>query len=112
MSFIFKRMRRVCSILALVLLLLQPAAAQYNLAALDDYLQRNQKSVGNKFAVLVYKDGKVVYQKAMGEFTAKTQAPIANAGNWLTAALVMIFVDQGKLSLDDPVSKYLPVFEK
>ena len=61
---------------------------------------------------MVYKDGKTVYQKTMGEFNAKTQAPIAAAGNWLTAALVMVFVDQGKVSLDDPVSKYIPSFEK
>lgn len=104
--------RRVCSILTLTLLLLQSASGQYNLNALDDYFQRNQKALGNKFAVLVYKDGKIAYQKMMGEFNAKTQAPVAASGNWLTAALVMIFVDQEKLSLDDPVSKYLPVFDK
>jgi CubicO group peptidase (beta-lactamase class C family) len=105
-------LRRVYSILAILLLFLQSVHSQYNLTALDDYFQRNQKGLGNKFAVLVYKDGKVVYQKIMGEFNAKTQAPIAASGNWLTAALVMTFVDQGKLSLDDPVIKYLPVFEK
>jgi CubicO group peptidase (beta-lactamase class C family) len=103
--------RRLCSILTIILLFLQPVVSQYNLSALDDYFQRNQKALGGKFAVLVYRDGKVVYQKIMGEFNAKTQVPIATAGNWLTAALVMTFVDQGKLSLDDPVSKYLPVFE-
>lgn len=105
-------LRRVCSILTILLLFLQSTFGQYNLSALDDYLQKNQKALGGKFAVLVYSDGKIVYQKLMGEFNAKTQAPIANAGNWLTAALVMTFVDQGKLSLDDPVSKYLPAFEK
>ena len=105
-------MRRLYSIFVLSLLFLQPTAAQYNLSALDDYLQRNQKALGGKFSALIYKDGKVVYQKTIGEFNAKTQVPIATAGNWLTAALVMIFVDQGKLSLDDPVSKYIPSFEK
>ncbi|MBC7826705.1 MAG: beta-lactamase family protein [Chitinophagaceae bacterium] len=104
--------RRVFSILTITLLLLQSALSQYTLTGLDDYLQKNQKALGNKFAVLVYKDGKIAYQKLMGEFNAKTQAPIAGAGNWLTVALVMIFVDQGKISLDDPVSKYLPVFDK
>jgi CubicO group peptidase (beta-lactamase class C family) len=105
-------MRRVCSIISFVLLFLQSVSAQYNLSTLDDYLQKNQKLYGNKFAVLVYKDGKMVYQKVNGEFNVKTQAPVTSASNWLTAALVMTFVDQGKLSLDDPVSKYLPVFDK
>ena len=62
----------------------------------------------------VWKDGKIIFQKQVekeqGDFNAKTQAPIQNCGNWLTAALVMTFVDQGKLSLDDKVSKYIPIF--
>jgi len=105
-------MRRVYSMIVLFLLFLQTSYSQYNLSALDDYFQKNQKALGNKFAVLVYKDGKMIYQKMVGEFNPKTQAPIIAAGNWLTAALVMSFVDQGKLSLEDPVSKYLPVFDK
>lgn len=105
-------MRRVCSIIAVILLFFQSTFSQYNLGALDDYFQRNQKALGGEVAALIYKDGKIIYQKTMGEFNAKTQVPIGMAGNWLTAALVMIFVDQGKLSLDDPVSKYLPEFEK
>lgn len=112
MSFNMQRMRLVCSMVAILLLFLQSLNAQYNLTTLDDYLQKNQKGLGNKFAVLVYKDGKIAYQKVMGEFNVKTQVPVAGASNWLTAALVMTFVDQGKLSLDDPVSKYLPIFDK
>jgi CubicO group peptidase (beta-lactamase class C family) len=48
----------------------------------------------------------------MGSFNSKTQAPIASCSKWLTAALVMQFVDEGKLSLDDKVVKYIPEFEK
>ena len=63
--------------------------------------------------MLVWKDGKIVYQKqANQDFTAKTPAPIAGAGNWMTAALVMTFVDEGKLSLDDKVTQYIPLFGK
>ena len=63
--------------------------------------------------MLVWKDGKVVYQKqANQDFTAKTPAPIAGAGNWMTAALVMTFVDEGKLSLDDKVTHYIPLDRK
>ena len=105
-------MRRVCSILAFFLLFFQSANSQYNPQGLDDYFLKNQKAFGGKFAAVVYKDGKIVYQKLMGEFNAKTQATIGDAAKWLTAALVMIFVDQGKISLDDPVSKYIPSFEK
>jgi len=85
----------------------------YNFEAVDRLLKQNQKVLGNNFVALVWKDGKMVYLKeGSTDFTAKTQAPIAGAGNWLTAALVMTFVDEGKLSLDDKVTKYIPLFGK
>ena len=60
----------------------------------------------------MYKDGKNIYEKSVGEFNTKTQAPIASCSKWLTAALVMVLVDEGKINLDDKVSKYLPIFSK
>ncbi len=97
---------------AFLLLILQPVMAQYDFSGVDQLLARNQKLLGNNVVALVYKDGKVVYKKELGEFNAKTQAPIASCSKWLTAALVMTFVEQGKLDLDDPVSKYIPSFGK
>ena len=84
---------------------------QYNFNEVDKLLTDNQKALGNDLVALIYKDGKLVYQKAMGEFTAKSKAPIASCSKWLTAALVMTFVEEGKISLDDKVSTYLPIFE-
>ncbi|AEV97349.1 hypothetical protein A4D02_33450 [Niastella koreensis] len=101
-----------CSILSLFLLFFQFSFSQSDFSAADALLQKNQKTLGNDVVAIIYKDGKVVHTKELGEFNAKTQAPIASCSKWLTAALVMQFVDEGKLNLDDPVSKYLPVFEK
>lgn len=94
----------------LFMLLLQPAKAQYSFDDLDKKLTMYKKDLGENVVALVYKDGKIIYQKTMGDFDAKTQAPIASCSKWLTAALVMTFVDEGKLSLDDYVSKYIPEF--
>jgi CubicO group peptidase (beta-lactamase class C family) len=97
----------------LFLLFFQVAIAQPNFSELDSKLEASKKELGGNVVALIYKDGKLVYQKAIGtDFTAKTQAPIASCSKWLTAALVMSFVDQGKLSLDDKVSKYIPIFSK
>ncbi len=85
--------------------------SQYNFAAVDKVLTDNQKALGNNLMTLIYKDGKLIYQKATGEFNIKTKAPIAGCSKWLTAALVMTFVEEGKISLDDKVSTYLPIFE-
>ena len=99
------------SLLAGFLLLLQPVFSQYNFSEIDNLLTKNVKLLGNGVAALIYKDGKVIYTKELGEdFKIKTQAPVSAASNWLTAALIMTFVDQGKLSLDDPVTKYIPIF--
>lgn len=102
-----------CSLVTGFLLLLQHGIAQYDFSAADQLLQKNQKLLGNEVAALVWKDGKIIYQKALGQdFTIKTPAPVASCSKWLTAALVMTFVDEGKLSLDDPVGKYLPIFDR
>ena len=83
---------------------------QNNFTEVDDYILKNQKLLGKNFAAIIYKDGKIIYQKESGEFTIKSKAPIASSSKWLTAALLMTFVDEGKISLDDKVSKYLPIF--
>jgi CubicO group peptidase (beta-lactamase class C family) len=101
-----------CSLLSVFLLFFQFSFSQTDTSQLDALLQKNQKLLGNDVVALIYKDGKVIYAKELGEFNAKTQAPIAFCSKWLTAALVMQFVDEGKLKLDDPVSKYLPIFDK
>ena len=100
-----------CSLLLMFLLFWLPGISQYSFTDADALLKQNQKALENNFAMVVWKDGKVIYQKQTTDFTAKTQAPIANAGNWLTAALVMSFVDEGKISLDDKISKYIPIYE-
>jgi len=101
-----------CSLLTVFLLIFQSSFSQTDFSQLDALLQKNQKLLGNDVVALVYKDGKIIHSKELGEFNAKTAAPIASCSKWLTAALVMMFVDEGKLKLDDPVSKYLPIFDK
>lgn len=98
------------SLIALFLLFLQSARAQTNWTELDEALQSRQQLLGNNFVALVWKGDSLVYKKELGGFNSKTPAPIASCSKWLTAALIMQFVDEGKLSLDDKVVKYIPEF--
>ena len=98
-------------ILAALLLFCLTCSSQYNFSEIEQFLKQNKKVAGSNFAVMIWQDGKVIYQKQSAEFTLKAQTSIGNAGNWLTAALVMSFVDEGKISLDDKVSKYIPIFK-
>lgn len=93
-------------------LLLQLTYAQYNFSGLNEQLMKYKKELGNDFTTIIYKDGKIIYSKKVGEFDEKTQAPIANASQWLTAALVMQFVDEGKISLDTKIVDYIPIYAK
>jgi CubicO group peptidase (beta-lactamase class C family) len=98
--------------IAAFLLFFQPVFSQYNWKELEDELNAKQKVLGKDLVAIVYKGDSLVFKKEMGQFNSKTQAPIASCSKWLTAALVMQFVDEGKLSLDDYVVKYIPEFGK
>src|SRR5690348_15848501 len=77
---------------------------------LDAIIQQNHKPLVNNVVAMVWTDT-LVYKRELGDFDSKTPAPIADASKWLTAALVMIFADEKKISLDDKVSKSIPDFE-
>jgi CubicO group peptidase (beta-lactamase class C family) len=100
------------SLAAVFMLFLQPVVAQYNWTETENYLRDEQKLLGTDAVAMIWKGDSLIYKKEMGKFDSKTQAPIASCSKWLTAALVMQFVDEGKLSLDDKVIKYIPEFDK
>ena len=68
---------------------------------------------------LVARDGKLGYLRAKGfqdveagkEMANDTLFRIASMSKPMTSVAVMILVDDGKLSVTDPVSKYLPEFK-
>jgi len=100
------------SLLGLILLIFQSSYSQYNFTELDSKLSEKRKLLGENLVVLVAGKDSLIYKKQLGDFNEKTAAPIASCSKWLTAALVMQAVDEGKISLDDRIASYLPVFEK
>jgi CubicO group peptidase (beta-lactamase class C family) len=60
--------------------------------------------------LLVVANGTEYRNTMYGSYTSDTVIPIASASKWLTAATMMTLVDEGKVSLEDPVSKFLPDF--
>ncbi|RZK65820.1 MAG: hypothetical protein EOO92_25915, partial [Pedobacter sp.] len=99
--------------LGLFLLFLQPVTGQYNFTGVDDMLQKNEKALGKHVVALVWKDGKIVYKKEIGEdFNAKTQVAVGASGQWLAAAVSMIYVDEGKITLDTKAGKLVPLLAK
>ena len=100
------------SAVAVLLLFFQPLLGQKNFSVLAEALPTKASLLGSDFAVVVGGADSIFYQKEMGSMKVKTVAPIAGASEWLTAALILQLVDEGKLSLNDKVARYLPVFQK
>jgi len=89
------------------------------LSPIDDFL--NDEIASGKIPgaiVLIQHHGQPVYFKCFGKrdvekgtpMTADTIFPIHSVTKTITSAAAMMLVDQGKIALDDPVSKYIPSF--
>ena len=62
-------------------------------------------------AIRIVRKDQIIYEKCFNGYTPETTVYIASAGKWLAAATVAAVCDEGKLSWDDPVSKWLPEFK-
>lgn len=98
-----------------------PAASDHGLPAASDesydfspLTQRIEGWVDSGYypgaAMILAKDDRVLYKKYFGNYTPSTVVYIASAGKWLAAATIAAVVDEGKLSWDDKVKKWLPAF--
>ena len=99
----------------LFVLLVLPATAFAD--RIDDYLKEQmRKNHIPGLAVAVVRDGKIEKIKGYGVANLEWQSPvapdtafqIASSTKPLTGTALMLLVEEGKLALDDPVSKYLP----
>ncbi|TDE17278.1 serine hydrolase domain-containing protein [Dyadobacter psychrotolerans] len=81
----------------------------YDFTTVDQFIDKNLANYNNQVVVLVSQNGKLIYHKSAGLDTTATR-PTASASKWLSAAVVMSLVDDKKISLDDTVGKFLPIF--
>jgi CubicO group peptidase (beta-lactamase class C family) len=120
----------------LILCFSLPGHAQSSFTRLDDWMDANTKAMGGRAILVIYKDGKIIYDKSVSEmnnrqksmikyvakkqgkeadleqYTLNSKQMIASCSKWLSAALVMTFVDEGKLRLSDTVGLYLPLLSR
>lgn len=105
--------------LALVALFCSPAAAQPLTAAetgrIDQLVLTTLAKSGVPSAeIAVVRDGRLVLSKAYGKANERLAATpalpyqIASNSKQFTAMALLLLRDEGKLSLDDPISKYVP----
>jgi len=99
----------------LIVGLLSSAALAQSTDKVDDYAQgvmKERKIPG--IALLVVQDNKVVLSKGYGFSNVELQVPVkpetvfqsGSMGKQFTAAAVMMLVEEGKIGLEDPLTKY------
>jgi CubicO group peptidase (beta-lactamase class C family) len=104
---------------ALLALFALPAAAQpltqAQVAQVDELVTKTLADTGVPSAeIAIVRDGRIVLTKAYGKanegLPARADLPyqIASNSKQFTAMALILLRDEGKLSLDDPVSKFLP----
>ena len=104
----------------LLLLSVGIANAQVEEKKLDELVQNTLKTFDVPgMSVGVIKDGKVIYSKGFGVRSLTSKQPmddttlvgIASNSKGFTCTALAILADEGKLSWDDKVSKYIPEFQ-
>lgn len=124
---------RTLFFLSILFLFFIPVFSQSrDFSSLDAWLKENTAEMGGRSVLMIWQEGKVIYSHAVNDmsprqkiaanllarrqgktantadFTTSVRQPIASCSKWLSAALVMTFVDEGKLRLTDSVGKFLP----
>ena len=95
---------------------IQTTWAQIPTAKIDSLLQALFKPDGPGGVFLVAKDGKPIYRKAFGKANLELNVPmtpdnvfqIGSMTKQFTAMAIMMLEEEGKLNVDDAVSKYVP----
>lgn len=85
---------------------------------ISDFIDKNLSSRYFSGGILIAKNGVPVYERYTGfsnfqkkdSMTAETPLQIASTGKTLTAAAILKLVQEGKIGLDDPVTKFFPNF--
>ena len=86
-----------------------PEAADVNMKSLQMALDQMVEVLELPGAVmLVGKNGFERFRITSGEFDANTVVPVASASKWVSSAVLMRLVEQGVLTLEAPLNRYMP----
>lgn len=101
---------------ALVVLLSVFSAAQNPVQTIDSVLDKLNRDDGFSGNVLISEKGKIIYEKSFGfanyenavPLTENTIFPIGSITKTFTAVAILKLEEQGRLKLDEAITKYLP----
>ena len=96
----------------------EPPASPEVTAAMQPYL--DQYKLAGVIGIIADRSGKVHYKNLLGYADVEAKKPIsednvfwiASMTKMFAGASIMMLVDEGKVSLDDPVTKFIPQLDK
>ena len=96
----------------------EPPASPEVTAAMQPYLDHYK--LAGVIGIIADKTGKVHYKNLLGYADVEAKKPIsednvfwiASMSKMFAGASIMMLVDEGKVSLDDPVTKFIPQLNK
>ncbi len=112
--------RPTALMLTLFCVLAQLSLSQNHAARIDSFMQRLNHIEAFNGAILVAREGTVIYSKAFGYADVEWQTPnttstkfrIGSLTKCFTALLIMQLVEEGRVKLDGTVSDYLPDYPR
>jgi len=107
---------RLFTLVSLLCFALCPCVAQDRIEHIDSILHTMESNDGFSGSVLISDHGKIVYEKSFGYSNAETRTPvtrdtlflIGSVAKTFTAVALLKLKEQGRLELDDPITKFLP----
>ncbi|MDB6153586.1 MAG: estB 1 [Chthoniobacteraceae bacterium] len=96
----------------------EPPASPEETAAMQPYL--DSYKLAGIIGIIADKEGRVRFKNLMGYADVETRKPISEENLFWVASMtkmfagasIMMLVDEGKVSLDDPVTKFIPQLSK
>jgi CubicO group peptidase (beta-lactamase class C family) len=93
-----------------------PTQSESPSAKVDNLFEKTDRTISPGCALAAMKDGRIVYERGYGmadldhniPITPSTVFHVASMSKQFTAASIVMLAQEGKLSLDDEVRKYVP----
>lgn len=120
MKLIQKRSGKWVLLLGLIILAQSILGQTARVKAIDDFIKPFADAKHFSGVVLASENGKVIYEKAFGLANAphqvanqpKTRFAVASITKPMTVVILARLIEEKKISLQDPLSKYIPDFPK
>lgn len=111
-------MKKVFLLVKFFLLINLTLFAQFDVSKIDDIVKKSLCTEGPGGSLLIKIKGETVYNKAFGfsdtelktKNTTGTVFQIGSISKQMTAVGILLLVEEGKLNLTDPVTKFIPDF--